>query len=372
MTPSSKVALVTGASGIQGLSLLKKLVDMDEWSHIRAVARSELPVSSSKITQINLDLNDKDALSKGLREQGGPSVTHVFHLAFQGDTSNTDKTTFIWMANIVEALEKLGAPLEHVYFTQGGKYYGVHLGLWDQITVPWKDEPLKSGRHLPPNFYYDQEDWAIERVEKGAKWTWSATRPSAIIGYSLGYMNALHFIATYGTLCKELGAPLRYPGSPDSFHVLNECVDVDLLTKCMLWLADTPSAHNSSYNVCNGDLFRWSQLWPALAEWFGIETAPPQKIPLASFMPKHEKTWKQIREKYALKDIPYDKLAQAEFAEMLVNIPQDAFTDVTKLRKAGFDGQKLWTRDVYVKWLNELAKQKIIPDYPALRKEADT
>lgn len=45
---------------MQGLSLLKKLVDMDEWSHIRAVARSELPVSSSKITQINLDLNDKD------------------------------------------------------------------------------------------------------------------------------------------------------------------------------------------------------------------------------------------------------------------------------------------------------------------------
>ena len=40
-------------------------------------------------------------------------------MADAGDTSNTDKTTFIWMANIVEALEKLGAPLEHVYFTQG-------------------------------------------------------------------------------------------------------------------------------------------------------------------------------------------------------------------------------------------------------------
>ena len=45
---------------MQGLSLRKKLVDMDEWSHIRAVARSELPVSSSKLTQINLNLNDKD------------------------------------------------------------------------------------------------------------------------------------------------------------------------------------------------------------------------------------------------------------------------------------------------------------------------
>lgn len=45
---------------MQGLSLLKKLIDMDEWSHIQAVARSELPFSSSKITQMDLDLNDKD------------------------------------------------------------------------------------------------------------------------------------------------------------------------------------------------------------------------------------------------------------------------------------------------------------------------
>ena len=50
------------------------------------------------------------------------------------------------------------------------------------------------------------------------------------------------------------------------------------------------------------------QIWPALAEWFGVELAAPLKVPLTSFMPKHEKTWKQIREKYALKDIPYDKV----------------------------------------------------------------
>jgi hypothetical protein len=31
-----------------------------------------------------------------------------------------------------------------------------------------------------------------------------------IIGYSLGYMNLLHVIAVYGTLCKELGVPFRY------------------------------------------------------------------------------------------------------------------------------------------------------------------
>ena len=31
--------------------------------------------------------------------------------------------------------------------------------------------------------------------------------------------------------------------------------------------------------------------------------------------------------------------------------------------------QNEWTKDVYIKWLNELAKMKTIPDYPALRKQ---
>ena len=45
---------------VKGRSLLNKLVDLEEWSQIHAVSRSELPISSSKITQINVDLNDKD------------------------------------------------------------------------------------------------------------------------------------------------------------------------------------------------------------------------------------------------------------------------------------------------------------------------
>ena len=36
-----------------------------------------------------------------------------------GDTSNLDRSTAVWMENIVEALEAAGSPLKHVYFTQG-------------------------------------------------------------------------------------------------------------------------------------------------------------------------------------------------------------------------------------------------------------
>lgn len=54
------------------------------------------------------------------------------------------------------------------------------------------------------------------------------------------------------------------------------------------------------------------QLWPALAEWFGVKVDPLLKTPLTKFMPEHEGTWSQIREKYHLKDLPYDKVCAWE------------------------------------------------------------
>ena len=38
---------------------------------------------------------------------------------YAGDTTNIDPTTSTWMINIVNILEQLGSPLQHVYFTQG-------------------------------------------------------------------------------------------------------------------------------------------------------------------------------------------------------------------------------------------------------------
>jgi hypothetical protein len=50
------------------------------------------------------------------------------------------------------------------------------------------------------------------------------------------------------------------------------------------------------------------QLWPKLAEWFGLDVAPPLRIPLTSFMPLHKGKWAEIVKKYDLKDIPFEKV----------------------------------------------------------------
>ncbi|CAK0782935.1 hypothetical protein CVIRNUC_006130 [Coccomyxa viridis] len=209
----------------------------------------------------------------------------------------------------------------------------------------------------------------MKRVDQGAKWTWSALRPGAIIGFSLGYMNLLDFFGVYGTICKETGAAFRYPGLPKTYRVLMDCVDVDLLTACQIYLSTHPTAQNTAYNISNGDVFRFEQLWPALADWFGVEVAPPLKIPLTTFMPQHKELWSRIRQKYHLKDYPYDKLHQADFAEAWLSFPTDAFADCTKLRKAGFE-LSMWSEECLISKLNELAREKAIPDYPALKKGA--
>lgn len=47
---------------LQGLSLLKVLGELDDWSAIYAVARSEIPLSS-KTHRLPLDLDDKEVMT---------------------------------------------------------------------------------------------------------------------------------------------------------------------------------------------------------------------------------------------------------------------------------------------------------------------
>ena len=44
----------------QGEALLRKLVALDDWEHIYAIARRELLTRSKKTTRISLDLNKKE------------------------------------------------------------------------------------------------------------------------------------------------------------------------------------------------------------------------------------------------------------------------------------------------------------------------
>ena len=48
---------------LQGMALIKKLVALDDWDHIYAIARRDIPIHSKKITRIHLDLDNKQVPS---------------------------------------------------------------------------------------------------------------------------------------------------------------------------------------------------------------------------------------------------------------------------------------------------------------------
>ena len=108
---------------------------------------------------------------------------------------------------LLDVVEESAPNLQHVTIYQGGKAYGSDLGPFK--TPAREDDP----RLMPPNFYYDQEDHLRQR-QQGKRWTFGILRPEAVCGYAVGNpMNLLTVIAVYAAISKELGLPLRFPGT---------------------------------------------------------------------------------------------------------------------------------------------------------------
>jgi nucleoside-diphosphate-sugar epimerase len=104
-----------------------------------------------------VDLLEASAVAKAL--QGVPKATHVFFSARakfgEGGVENVEDNVAM-LRNVLDATEARCPGLAHVHLVEGGKWYGQHLGAY---PTPAKED---DERHIPPNFYYDQEDLAAQ------------------------------------------------------------------------------------------------------------------------------------------------------------------------------------------------------------------
>jgi hypothetical protein len=129
------------------------------------------------------------------------------------------------LRNLLDVVEAASRSRRHITFYQGGKAYGADLGPFK--TPAREDDP----RLMPPNFYYDQEDFLRER-QKGKQWYWTALRPEAICGFATGNpMNLAMVIAVYAVISKELGLPLRFPGTEKAHRALYQVTSAEILAK---------------------------------------------------------------------------------------------------------------------------------------------
>ncbi len=346
-----KVILVAGAMGVIGQALLRRYADD---SSDRVIALSRRPLGSMTAAQsLRLDLLSRDDCADKLAQMA--DVTHIVFAAWIPAATRAAEVApnLSMLRNLFEDAATRFPRLEHVTLLQGAKAYGSHLG-------PFRTPARESdGRHMPPNFYYDQEDF-LRALQQGKAWTWTILRPTFVYGYALGNpMNLLTVIAVYATLCRHLRLPLRFPGSEAAYRVLTQAVDADLVARAIIWAGESATSRNEVFNITNGDLFRWANLWPRLAECFGIAPGEPQRIPLIEFMSGKAGLWDAIVEEHGLVPTPYDDMTSWAFGETSLNREYDHILDTTKIRRAGF-GDFEDTQTMFERQIRFLREQRII------------
>jgi nucleoside-diphosphate-sugar epimerase len=350
--PMSRKIIVAGAQGVIGRAAATRLAARPDTHVIGLSRRAQDPIP--KCEPISVDLLDPDAV----RNRLGPvrDVTHVVFGAYIERQTAAEKSSFnvAILRNLMDVVEETSPGLKHVTFYQGGKAYGADLGPFK--TPAREDDP----RLMPPNFYYDQEDFLRER-QAGKGWTFTALRPEAVCGFAVGNpMNLLTVIAVYASISKELGLPLRFPGTEAAYRALYQVSSADILAEATDWAGTAPAAANEIFNITNGDYFRWQHMWPKIARLFGMDVADPVPTPLATYMADKAPLWERMVKTHGLRDIPYGQVASWPFGDMIFGSGFDNISSTVKARVAGFHSC-IDTEHMFAGEFQRLAANHIIP-----------
>jgi nucleoside-diphosphate-sugar epimerase len=359
-----KTILIAGASGVIGASAVEHFARSPGWRVIGVSRRRPDVPGDFSFKHLALDMNDAEACRGASAEFA--EVTHVVYAALFEKPGlvagwreqDQMQTNLAMMRNLMDPILSRASRLRHVSVFQGTKAYGVHV---HPIKVPAREG---GPRDPHENFYWLQEDY-IRAAQQNADWTFTIWRPQVVFGGAVGVaMNLIPVIGAYAAICRELGLPFQCPSAQDG---ISEAVDADLIARGLAWAAETPSARNESFNITNGDVMVWPNVWPAIAAAVGLEPAFGEPLSLAEFLPAHSEVWDRIVEKHALKRTGLAALLgeSHHYADLLFSYgakrPSGSILVSTiKLRQAGF-ADCVDTEAMFAKWLTRLADHKILP-----------
>jgi nucleoside-diphosphate-sugar epimerase len=344
--------LVAGAQGVIGRAAASRLAAQPDTTVLGLSRRTE--PSATNVEAVSVDLLNPARVRESLG--GVRDVTHIVFGAYIEKQTAAEKSivNVAILRNLLDVVEETSPGLRHVTFYQGGKAYGADLGPFK--TPAREDDP----RLMPPNFYYDQEDLLRAR-QTGKDWSFTALRPEAVCGFAIGNpMNLLTVIAVYATISKELGIPLRFPGTEAAYRALYQVSSADILAEAADWAGTTSAARNEIFNITNGDYFRWQHMWPRIARMFGMDWADPIPMPLATYMADKGPLWDRMIERYGLQPIPYDKVASWPFGDFIFASGFDNISSTIKARQAGFHAC-IDTEDMFRNQFRHLSDLKVIP-----------
>ena len=360
----SEHVLIAGATGVVGYAALKHFAGRGDCT-VTAVSRRP-PLETFGASFRSVDLTNARACRALVEELGG-GVTRLVYTAlfekpglyagwFEADQIETNQRM---LENLFEPLVGMASGLRHVTLLQGTKAYGAHVR---PIPVPARED--RDEARDVANFYWEQEAYLRAR-QLDQSWHFTILRPQIIFGVSIGAaMNLIPAIGVYAALRKERGESLAYPGGVGS---VLEAVDADLLARVIDWAGQIPEARNQIFNVANGDVFRWQDVWPAIADALGMQPGGALPERLGETMPARAAQWEVLRKKYDLRSPGLTDFVGESFhyADFLMATGAEAahppaLVSTIKLRQAGFH-EVMDTEAMFRKWFAILQEKRMLP-----------
>ncbi len=360
-----KVGIV-GASGIVG----RALVTQAQMLGIDVVAISRNAPDIAHCDFVSIDLLDADQCST--ERDRLSDITHIVYTALYekpgllaGWRQQDQMQTNLLM--LQQCLENAfsSAQLEHVALLQGTKAYGAHIA---PMKIPGKESDPRVEHE---NFYWLQEDY-IKQYVAARETAFSIWRPQVVIGHGFAAgqgapMNMLAAIGAYIAFCMYDGVPCGYPGGPNSPM---EVVDAELLARAILFGLEAPKAVNQTFNVTNGDVMEWRNVWPAMTRVFGLAPAPDKQQSLVALYDR-EDDWQKLCQKFGLEASSLRAFvgdsfyyADALFATGADRAPPPALVSTIKLRQAGF-AECLDSELMFKRWFQKLQMMNRLPQNQA-------
>ncbi|EFJ37629.1 hypothetical protein SELMODRAFT_74346 [Selaginella moellendorffii] len=359
-----KVALVAGATGLVGNSLLE-LLPKSQWK-VYGLARRPRPswFVNTGVEYIECDLLDRsDTLRKVSRLT---DVTHLFWVVWvhksDGEEQGNCEANGSMLSNALDALLLNAKQLEHICLQTGSKHYIGPQSLWGKIDhgeLPFVEDGPRLG---VPNFYYTLEDIVYDAAKKKKGLTWSIHRPSVIFGFApRNLINLVHAVAVYASICKQQGLPFVFPGHSEAWECKTDVSDAELIAEQQIWAATDARAKNQAFNVTNGDLVTWKELWHAVALKFDLQVPVYSGSPtsMEEILRDKQEVWEEMTRSNRL-HATTNLRKVARILDEAFNFPFRLVSSNSKCREFGFNGSRD-TEASLTRVIDRMRAARIIP-----------
>jgi len=360
---TGKKVVVAGATGLVGNAALRHF-GTSEPCEVVALSRRR-PRNLYGARHVPIDLTSAADCRRAAAELAG--ATHLVYAALYEAPQLVDgwrdeqqiKINDQMLRNLMGELEPVAPGLKHIVLLQGTKAYGVHVR---PLTVPAREG--RSEMYEQPNFYWAQENF-LRGLQKGKAWHWSILRPVLIVGLAMGgAMDLIPPLGVYAAMLREQGRPLDFPGGAPR---VGQAVDVDLLARAIAWSGEAGTAQNEAFNVTNGDVFTWENIWPAVADALEMKPGKPVPLSLAKEYPNWIDVWDELRVRHnlvspGLADFVGLSFQYADYSMRYGHTESGppSIVSTVKINRAGFT-EMMDTEDMFRKWFRQAKEERLLP-----------